>query len=283
MKINQYAVLIVGATLFSATPSVAANFFFSTGLPDGKIATASRPESAGKQEIETGDDFILSSTTSINQASFTGLLTNGAGLDDIGQVRVEIYRVFPKDSDLNRTIQVPTRENSPSDIAFEEREVPDLSFTTTSLGSFSVLNTVVEGINPLPNQFTGGDGPATGEEVRFDVTFSEPFILPADHYFFIPQVEVNGGEFLWLSAPRPIVAPGTPFAPDLQSWIRDQDLQPDWLRIGTDITGQGPFNATFSLSGVSTPEPNAFSPFAGVVIAGAAFALRSYRGKGEQK
>ena len=26
-------------------------------------------------------------------------------------------------------------------------------------------------------------------------------------------------------------------------------LAPDWLRIGTDITGQGPFNAAFSLSG----------------------------------
>jgi hypothetical protein len=37
--------------------------------------------------------------------------------------------------------------------------------------------------------------------------------------------------------------------PDLQSWIRNDALAPDWLRIGTDITGQGPFNAAFSLSG----------------------------------
>ena len=47
------------------------------------------------------------------------------------------------------------------------------------------------------------------------------------------------------------MAPGTPFTTgtDLQSWIRNDALAPDWLRIGTDITHQGPFNAAFSLSG----------------------------------
>ncbi|MBR8830631.1 MAG: hypothetical protein N5P05_000867 [Chroococcopsis gigantea SAG 12.99] len=255
MKTKTFVVMVLGATIFSASPSFAANFSFSTGTPDGKIGTATRPESSGKQEIETADDFILNQPTSITSASFTGLLTGGASVNDIGLVRVEIYRVFPKDSDQNRTIQVPTRENSPSDIALAEQELPDFNLTTTSLGSFSVLNTVVENINPFPNQFTGGEGPTTGEEVRFDISFSQPFSLPADHYFFVPQVEVSGGEFLWLSAPKPIVAPGTSFAPDLQSWIRDQELQPDWLRIGTDITAEGPFNASFSLAGEAVPEP----------------------------
>ncbi len=60
---------------------------------------------------------------------------------------------------------------------------------------------------------------------------------------------LSSGNFLWLSAPKPIVAPGTPFTPDLQSWIRNDNLAPDWLRIGSDIIGQGAFNATFSLSG----------------------------------
>jgi hypothetical protein len=48
------------------------------------------------------------------------------------------------------------------------------------------------------------------------------------------------------------VAPGTPFNPDLQSWIRNGDLDPDWLRVGTDIidgTTPPTFNASFSLSG----------------------------------
>ena len=89
----------------------------------------------------------------------------------------------------------------------------------------------------------------TGEEVLITVTFNPPISLPTDHYFFRPEVLLSSGDFLWLSAPRPIVAPGTPFTGDLQSWIRNDDLAPDWLRIGTDITGQGPFNAAFSLSG----------------------------------
>ena len=52
------------------------------------------------------------------------------------------------------------------------------------------------------------------------VNFTTPFDLAAGQYFFVPQVELaTSGEFLWLSAPRPIVPPGTPFPPgftDLQ-------------------------------------------------------------------
>jgi hypothetical protein len=39
----------------------------------------------------------LTSPVSITNATFTGLLTGGATQSDIGQVRVEIYRVFPND------------------------------------------------------------------------------------------------------------------------------------------------------------------------------------------
>jgi hypothetical protein len=99
----------------------------------------------------------------------------------------------------------------------------------------------------------------TGEEVQFKIAFSTPFDLPADHYFFVPQVLLSSGDFLWLSAPKPLLAPGTPFSPDLQSWIRDDpSLAPDWLRIGTDIIHEGPFNASFSLSG-SVPEPTTWA------------------------
>jgi hypothetical protein len=122
--------------------------------------------------------------------------------------------------------------------------------------SFTVTNTEVNGINKSPNQFTGGEGAATGQEVLFSVTFTTPITLDAGHYFFRPEVEVSGGDFLWLSASKPIVAPGTPFTPDLQSWIRNSDLSPDWLRIGTDITHQGPFNASFTLAGQTIPEPS---------------------------
>jgi hypothetical protein len=132
-----------------------------------------------------------------------------------------------------------------------------LTFTTTTLSNgFTAANSVLNGINPKPNQTTLGEGPVTGQEVLFTVTFLTPISLTADHYFFVPQVQVTGGEFYWLSSVRPIVAPGTPFLPDLQSWTRNVDLDPDWLRVGTDIVGGNPaptFNAAFTLS--SVPEP----------------------------
>jgi len=226
----------------------------NTGNPDGKMAMASRPATAGNLETEAADDFILTSATALTNATFVGLLPTGAPLSSITQVRVEIYRVFPKDSNTSRTPDVPTRVNSPSDVEFVDRDTANhtLSFTTTVLSpSFTAANSVDTGIHPKPNQTTGGEGPRTGQEVRFNVTFTPGISLPADHYFFIPQVALSFGHFFWLSAPKPIVAPGTPFSGDLQTWIRNSDLDPDWLRVGTDIVGAGAFNATFSLTGTT--------------------------------
>jgi PEP-CTERM motif len=81
--------------------------------------------------------------------------------------------------------------------------------------------------------------------------------------------------FFWLSAPRPIVPPGTTFDPDLQAWIRNEDLQPNWLRVGTDIVGGNPastFNATFTLSGLTIPEPSSMVllSLGGLTLLGAA-------------
>lgn len=265
------AISALSIGLLTAWPAAADLFSFSTGNPDGRIATASRPDLGGVVEIESADDFVLTSPTSITKATFTGLLTGAA--PSVGNMVVEIYRVFPKDSDVSRTSgptvfstpQVPTRVNSPSDVEFgENRNSADgsLTFTSSTLSqSFTASNSILNenSINPIPKQNTGGDGPVTGTEVQFNVTFETPFNLPADQYFFVPQVEVSGGEFLWLSAPRPIVVPpGTPFPAgftDLQSWIRDEPLQPDWLRIGADIVGGTTFNATFSLTGQTIPEP----------------------------
>lgn len=231
---------------------------FSTGNPDGKIATLSRPGAVGAIETETADDFILGQAARVTNATFIGLVTGNA--PTIGGVGIELYHVFPGDSTNPPSGQVPTRVNSPSDNSFAAFASADgsLTFTTTVLNpSFTAANSVVNGINPSPGQFTGGEGAVTGQEVEFDITFTTSFSVGAtDHDFFRPEVGVTGGNFLWLSAPKPIVAPGTPFAPDLQSWIRNQNLSPDWLRIGTDITHQGPFNAAFSLSGVVTPEPS---------------------------
>jgi hypothetical protein len=254
------APLVVALSVWAA-PAIGGAFFFSTGSPDGRIATASRPDSAGKIEIESADDFLLTAgLTTLTNATFTGLIPAGASISDVG---VEIYRVFPNDSLSPPSGNVPTRVNSPSDVAFDTRDSASgqLLFSTTVLSSsFTAANSVLNGINPSPNQTTGGEGPVTGQEVLFSLSFTTPFTLPADHYFFIPQVTLDNGDFMWLSAPRPIVAPGTTFSPDLQSWIRNANLDPDWLRIGTDIVGPSStapaptFNAAFSLVG-QVPEP----------------------------
>jgi hypothetical protein len=239
---------------------------FSTGSPDGKIATLSRPASPGLLEAETADDFILGQNALITSATFTGLLPVGTPLSDVTRIEIELYHVFPADSVSPPDGRVLTRANSPSDNEFAAFDSEDgsLSFSASLLSpTFSVANSVINGINPLPNQFTGGEGPVTGEEVQFGVTFTTPFFVGAtDHDFFRPEVGLASGDFLWLSAPKPIMAPGSPFqfpggpGTDLQSWIRNADLKPDWERIGTDVTHQGPFNAAFSLSGDPVvPEP----------------------------
>lgn len=250
---------VVGAmaSLLMLSPASAEPFFFSTGNPDGKIATLSSPATVGTLNTETADDFLVTNPIVINQATFTGLLPLGTSLGDISQVEVEIYHVFPVNSVLPPSGNVPNRTNSPSDVeidsATRDSANGSLAFAATVVSAnFSASNSVVTGIHKQPGQRTLGEGPVTGEEVTITVSFNPPIALAAGHYFFRPQVRVNAGGFLWLSAPKPIVAPGTPFAvasTDLQSWIRNDALAPDWLRIGTDITGQGPFNATFSLAG----------------------------------
>ena len=260
---------VLGAALaLIALPAVAVPFFFSTGTVNNLIATASRPgpTSGVNQGTESADDFLLGGNTRLTSATFTGLLPPGAS---VSEVVVELYRIFPADSDTTRTTfpvppfstpQVPARMNSPSDVEFEDRDsavAGELTFSTTLLSDFTgAQNSVDTGIHPKPDFNTGGDGAVTGlQEVQFNVTFSDPIDLLPGHYFFVPQVLLSNPDqhFLWLSGSRPIDATGTPFAPDLQSWIRNNELEPDWLRIGTDIVGGTTFNAAFSVTGV--PEP----------------------------
>ena len=164
--------LSASLAILAVSPACADPFFFSTGNPDGLIATASRPDSPGRPEIEAGDDFVLTQNAHITGGSFTGLLTGGASLASIGQVVVEIYRVFPLDSDVSRTsgaptfstVQVPTRVNSPSDDAFATRSstASELMFVAATVqASFTANNSVLNGIHPMPGQFTGGDGAVT--------------------------------------------------------------------------------------------------------------------------
>jgi hypothetical protein len=276
---------LAAAVAILAAPSAWADdpFFFSTGTVTNSIGMASRPDVGGKTEIEAADDFATTAPTTITSATFTGVVTSLTGLSTIGEIDVEIYRVFPLDSDTVRTPNVPTRVNSPSDVALASRSssvAGEMSFATATLApTFTASNSVLNGIHASPDQLTNGEGAVTGREVQFTVTFTTPLVLPADHYFFIPQVQVTGGEFYWLSGTRPLVPPGTPFAPDLQTWIRSESLDPDWLRVGTDIIGGTPaptFNGAFTLSGTvaAVPEP---ATSALMLLGFAAIGARSWR------
>ena len=173
---------------------------------------------------------------------------------------VEIYRIFPDDSDVGRTSgpptfstsKVPTRVNSPSDVAFESRDSADkeLNFHTNVLSKSFPAQASVSSAGKIRVK-SGGNGQVTGEEVEFDVTFrNHPINLPAGHYFFVPQVGLSdkapaGSRFPLALRPQADRAAGDAEFPagtaDLQSWMRDDPpLAPDWLRIGTDIIDGGP-------------------------------------------
>ena len=256
MAVGWLAALVMlvlsGAALAQETTLV------NTGTTDGKLGALSRRPSANKVETETADDFVLNQTSVITRATVTGLITPAVPLGNIANVEVELYHRFPEDSIDPPSGHVPSRANSPSDVeidsATRDARAKSLRFAVTLLNhNFTVQNTVVNGIHKKDQNVTHGEGPATGEEVQIAITFSTPIVLPAGHYFFRPEVLVNGADFLYQSAPRPIVSPGTPIAGDLQAWIRNSNLSPDWLRIGSDIIAGDPptFNMTFSLTGTA--------------------------------
>lgn len=256
--------VVLAAIFFSGTALAQdTKLIVNTGNTDGKLGALSRRPSAGKKETETADDFVLNQTTVLTGATVTGVIVPATTpLANISNVEVELYHKFPEDS-VTPSGNVPSRLNSPSDVeidsATRDSKLGTLRFTVNQLQqNFLVKNTVVNGINKKPLNVTHGEEQATGDEVEISITFTNPIVLPAGHYFFRPEVLVTGGgDFLYLSAPRPIVSPGIAIAGDLQAWIRNSDLAPDWLRIGTDIVADPAtptFNMTFSLSGAVIPD-----------------------------
>jgi hypothetical protein len=253
------------AFLLAAAGGVAAShaqIVFSTNGPDFRLGAASGQDEVTTVETEAADDFVLGSDTRLTKAAIIGMVPHGTTAADLDRIMVKIYRVFPLDSNVIRTPQVPTRNNSPGDGSIQVRDSvgfpgrTELTFTMIALTpSLATANSVLDGIHPSPNQTTHGEGPASGDEIEIDMQMTIPIDLPAGHYFFVPQVWLRSGRFLWLSAPTPIVSPGTPFAGDLQAWIRNDFLFPDWLRIGRDIVGSGggdpapAFNMVFQLEG----------------------------------
>src|SRR5262249_13013755 len=149
---------LIGAALTLSvcltTPLWASTFFFATGSPNGQLGALSRRPSPGKIETETADDFLVSDTTVITHATIFGLLPLGKPLNQIRDVEVEVYHIFPEDSDVDRTSgpptfstpNVPTRVNSPSDVeistATRQKTAGTLAISAQVLSSnFVVSNT----------------------------------------------------------------------------------------------------------------------------------------------
>src|SRR6266699_748020 len=105
VTLNRIMRLLVGSKgaglalgLLAATPLWSQGFSFTTGNPDGLMGAASRRASPGKLETETADDFTLDQPTVISRAIIVGLAPSGTQPQDIKEVEVEVYHVFPLDS-----------------------------------------------------------------------------------------------------------------------------------------------------------------------------------------
>ena len=91
---------------------VSASVIYNNLTPNNAMAMASRP-GAGTFEIETGDDFVVGGTATVNSAAFTGLIFNPTGGSvSVTNLVVEIYRVFPLDSNSPPSGNVLTRASS---------------------------------------------------------------------------------------------------------------------------------------------------------------------------
>src|SRR6476660_5400554 len=108
--------LTLAFAAYFAAAGRADHFSFSTGSPDGKLGALSRPAGSEGLETETADDFVLTQATVVSGATMHGLIPAGAPVSSVGRGEVEIYHIFPVDSDAARTPSVPSRTNSPSDV-----------------------------------------------------------------------------------------------------------------------------------------------------------------------
>jgi len=275
---------LLSLSFFGSAAFAADTVLYNNDFPDGKVATAS----GSPKGAESADDFILGKTSTITSGSFTGLIPKTASILNVG---VEIYGActpgsgFAGCTNLGKAV---TRVNSPTSegLPGTERTTGDgnLTYSASLLNNgIGVVGSVVDGINPqtpnVPATLTGGDGPASGKEVRVNFNLTQGITLPAGHYFFVPSVELNDGSFLQLSAYRTVGGEfgSTLITPDLQAWVRNDNIKNDWLRTGTDIIGGPTDPATYNLAfrlvgttGTVVPEPTGVAMLiAGLVAVGA--------------
>ena len=206
---------MLGSLPMPAAALLPAVYSFSTGDPDGLIATAARPESRPENSRSNRPMTSCSpNTTSITSATFTGLVPAGSSATG---VVVEIYRVFPTDSDVGAHQRAANVLDGPGAHAGQfalryrarrarHRERP-ISRPRSLDPSFTANNSVTAGRYPSQTEPTppAATVRSRARKCSSTVNFATPFVLPADHYFFVPQVELGRtATFFWLSAPKPV-------------------------------------------------------------------------------
>ena len=95
--------------------------------------------------------WFIAQTSAVTIAFGLLTATPAGAIPVVNDVEIELYHVFPVDSDPTRTPNVLTRVNSPSDNNFlaADGALGQLTFTTTVLNpSFTVANSVFNNINP---------------------------------------------------------------------------------------------------------------------------------------
>lgn len=232
---------------------------------------------------ETADDFFflnsLAPQFEVESIKIDGLFSDPDA--KINNVRVELYRSFPVDSDANRTTDI-VRLNGPADDAFAQFDSGDgsLSYNVTDKGKFTVTSTITPGSETSLGAV--GEG-LTGNLRQIDITLAGPILLsaaatPADqanHYFLAATVETSQGDYYWLAGQQPPTTVG-----DRQAWLRTEEFAPNWIRVSDVINAQPgtltpAFNASFEVSGKPVPEPS--TAIGTLALGGIALSLNKFR------
>ena len=248
--------------LFNSVAAYAADpvTVWDTLQPNNAIAFSSQ----GQVPDEAADDFTITNEKGfrVTNISFLGIFTKEAKIQDIN---LAFYKVFPADSDANRT-PATVRTNGPADDEFTAVSLANkqLSFKVTDVqNGFEVKQTLLPSSGPNAPGFGSGKlgGPVKGQLRRIDVKLNTPLELKPGAVFLSIVVNPSAGEFLRLAGSRPpsVPSPLPSGVIDRQAWFRTNAgftnaLEPDWVR-GSDVVNQQngtadpAFNLTFKVQG----------------------------------
>ena len=233
MKLLLRAVGLVVAIGALAPPGALADAFsFTTSTPDGRIGSRSTAGHGRRPRDRSGRRLH---SRGRHAADRRQLLWTAASR------RVSIRRRVRASRDLPR---VPENSTAPAErCRADTRELAvgrrvrhsrgsgdgSLSYATSIVNpNFTVANSIVNGINPVPLQTTNGEGPVRGQEALIPLRSS--FSLPPDYYFVVSASPADQ-RYVPLAVRSGTGALHGGF-PGLDS---QRQSGSNWLRAGTDI------------------------------------------------